>query len=176
MPSPMPAYAMLMRAAYLPYADTEPCCVSTRSGLGIADNMAWTLGGSIPLYHHLSYAMLGPDVDDCRCIIPRRCPGLTWNAVRSGHTWMTAESAQSFITGMSMEEGGADTLSNWELYTTSLNWVATHTVSAIGNTCGPSYARATHAPILTARTLLPVRCTRRTTSKSFSPYCSSPSA
>jgi len=65
------------------------------SGLGIADNMAWTLGGN---------------------------------------TWMTAESAQSFITGMSMEEGGADTLSNWELYTTSLNWVATHTVSAIGNT------------------------------------------
>ncbi|KAJ1465815.1 hypothetical protein T484DRAFT_1863381, partial [Baffinella frigidus] len=49
-----------------------------------------------------------------------------------GTSWLTASSAAKFLEGVHPEEG--NTLLDWEVYTISLNWVATHTVSSIGNT------------------------------------------
>ena len=46
-------------------------------------------------------------------------------------SWLRASTGQKFLSDVSIT-GDAE-ISKWELYTLSLNWVATHTVSAIGN-------------------------------------------
>jgi len=46
-------------------------------------------------------------------------------------SWFRAETGLQFLSGVSL--GDSEQLTMWELYTLSLNWVATHTVSAIGN-------------------------------------------
>ena len=46
-------------------------------------------------------------------------------------SWFRASTAQEFLSNMSIL--GDTEISKWDLYILSLNWVATHTVSAIGN-------------------------------------------
>lgn len=51
-----------------------------------------------------------------------------------GVTWYNSDSAERFLSGLPGYNAEEGTVTMWELYCISLHWVATHTVSSIGNT------------------------------------------
>ena len=72
----------------------------------------------------------------------------TVQSLALGTTWYQAESAQKFLSGVSMD--GYDSPSSWEMYVQTLNWVSTHTVSTVGNAtlCPKNYVEIGFAILL----------------------------